>query len=321
MEDQINQTTLTGEIQPSSQVVLDSDVLKSVNNALNARAAFSQFGNTNFVIVPEGYQLQNVSKVIEQNLPAPHRRKGVVNFQDCQSFIDYINSHKVFDIGTIYADSNNLSFTCILNDHGPTHVKYKESDDAESIMAPTECETTPGWQDFVAKFSPEKTKEFLKWVLNNNKDLTQTEFAEFIEDNLADLQEGGSLLDMATTIQANTGIHFSSARRLQDGQTQLTYNESIDAKAGSDGNLKIPKTFVIGLRIFKNGSGYKLTARLKYRLYSGTIKFRYEIERVEVAVEDAFNDYITQLEAQANYPVYKAAIEAQGNQPVYKTAI
>ena len=111
MEDQINQTTLTGEIQPSSQVVLDSDVLKSVNNALNVRAAFSQFGNTNYVIVPEGYQLQDISKNIEQNLEAPHRRKGTVNFQDCQSFIDYINSHKVFDIGTIYADTNNLSFT------------------------------------------------------------------------------------------------------------------------------------------------------------------------------------------------------------------
>lgn len=308
MEDQINQTTLTGEIQPSSQVVLDSDVLKSVNNALNVRAAFSQFGNTSYVIVPEGYQLQDISKSIEQNLEAPHRRKGTVNFQDCQSFIDYINSHKVFDIGTIYADTNNLSFTCILNDHGPTHVKYKESDDAESIMAPTECATTPGWKDFVAKFSPEKTKEFTKWVSFNNKDLTQTEFAEFIEDNLADLQDSGSLLEVATTIQATTGIHFSSAKRLQDGQTQLTYNESIETKAGADGNMKIPKTFDIGLRIFKNGSGYKLKARLKYRLHGGKILFRYEIERVEVAIEDAFKDYITELETQANYPVYKASI-------------
>ena len=40
------------------------------------------------------------------------------------------------------------------------------------------------------------------------------------------------------------------------GQSQLTYNEVIDAKAGSDGALKIPQTFNIGVRIFKNGEGY-----------------------------------------------------------------
>ena len=37
----------------------------------------------------------------------------------------------------------------------------------------------------------------------------------------------------------------------------------IDAKAGADGALKIPQAFNLGLRIFKNGEGYKLTARLK----------------------------------------------------------
>lgn len=301
-----NQTILSAA--ESSQVVLDTGVLKSVNNALNVKAAFSQFGNTHFAIVPDGYDLKNVSKEIEEKLAAPYRKSGTVNFQDSESFIDFINSHKVLDIGTIYADTFKHAFACVLNDHGPTHVKYQECDDSEPVSAPTEHETTPGWRDFVAKFTPEKTKEFLKWAAFDGKDLTQTEFAEFIEDNISDLQGGETLLDVATTIQANTGINFSSAKRLQDGQTQLTYNEVIDTKAGADGSLKIPKTFTIGLRIFRNGSGYKLNARLKYRLRSGNIQFRYEIERVENAIEDAFNDYITELKAKAHYPVYRASL-------------
>ena len=107
---------------------------------------------------------------------------------------------------------------------------------------------------------------------------------------------------MATTIQATSGINFSSAKRLQDGQTQLTYNENIEARAGANGALAIPKEFTLGLRIFKNGGGYRLKARLKYRLGGGQIKFWYELERPEAAVEDAFKGYVEQL-AESGYVV------------------
>ena len=116
-------------------------------------------------------------------------------------------------------------------------------------------------------------------------------------------QVAQNLLAVATTIRATNGINFSSARRLQDGQTQLTYNEVIDAKAGTDGALKIPQTFALGLRIFKNGEGYKLTARLKYRINSGQVKFWYELERPERAVEDAFTGYVETVREQSGYTV------------------
>lgn len=111
-------------------------------------------------------------------------------------------------------------------------------------------------------------------------------------------------MNTATTISATTGIHFASARRLQDGQVQLTYNEAIDAKAGgANGDIKIPKTFTLGLRIFRNGEGYRLTARLKYRLHTGAIKFWYELERPERTIDDAFSGYVAQLREQTGYAV------------------
>ena len=133
----------------------------------------------------------------------------------------------------------------------------------------------------------------------------QTEFAEFLEDNFADLAgaDAQTLLNVATTIQATTGINFASARRLQDGQTQLTYNEVVDAKAGADGALKIPQTFALGLRIFKNGDAYKLTARLKYRLHGGSVKFWYELDRPERAIEDAFTGYVATVREKSGYRV------------------
>ncbi len=125
--------------------------------------------------------------------------------------------------------------------------------------------------------------------------MSQEDFAIFLEDNIADIAEpsGESLLSIALTLQAKTEANFSSSRRLDNGQVQFTYTENIDARAGT-GLIEIPREFAIGVRLFKNGEGYKIKARLKYRLASGQIKFWYELDRPENAVEDAFNSYVAQ---------------------------
>ncbi len=185
--------------------------------------------------------------------------------------------------GYIYADPDSLEIVAVFNDQ----------------------KAVAGWRDHRATFKASLTPEFLIWKNNNKQHKGQTDFAEFIEDNIADLQgaEASTLLAVATTIQATTGIDFKSARRLQDGQSQLAYTEVIDAKAGADGSLKIPQTFTLGLRIFKNGEGYKLNARLKYRIGSGAVKFWYELDRPERAVEDAFKGYVALVAEKTGYTV------------------
>src|SRR6185369_12419611 len=107
------------------------------------------------------------------------------------------------DQSYIYADPDQRTICAVFNDH--------RAADA-------------GWRDHRVDFKAEYTPEFDRWLLNNgaSKARGQTEFAEFIEDNLADITEpfAQQLLNVATTIQATSGINFSSAKRLQDGQTQ-----------------------------------------------------------------------------------------------------
>lgn len=242
-------------------------------------------GNATFVTLPDGYNIQDISAKIEATLPHRHRAQGVVQLGDVPSLLAYCNDQVAQERGYIYADPDARTITAVFNDQRST--------------------LAPGWRDHRAHFAAAYTPEFKKWMDKNGQAMGQTEFAEFVEDNLADIQgdQAQTLLAVATTIQATNGINFSSARRLQDGQTQLTYNEVIDAKAGTDGALKIPQTFALGLRIFKNGEGYKLTARLKYRINSGQVKFWYELERPERAVEDAFTGYVETVRSESGYTV------------------
>lgn len=253
----------------------------SVAGALN----FRQHGDATFAVLPEGYRLEDVTAQIEQAGLQRNRARGTVVLGDVDSLLAYCADQRMADYGYIYADPDGRSITAVFNDQ--RHADFN------------------GWRDHRATFTAQLTPEFKKWLEHDKKAMSQGEFAEFVEDNFADLngQDAQTLLNVATTIQAATGINFSSARRLQDGQVQLTYNEVIDAKAGADGALKIPQTFTLGLRIFKNGGGYKIVARLKYRLASGGVKFWYELERPERAIEDAFAGYVDTVREKSGYAV------------------
>lgn len=257
---------------------------KLAANVAGALAPYTIDGAT-LLHLPEGYRVQDITATIEAAQPHRKRAQGIVSLGDVTSLLAYCKDQVAQERGYIYADPDARTITAVFNDQRST--------------------LAPGWRDHRATFAAVYTPEFKKWMDKDGTQMGQTEFAEFIEDNLADIQgdQAQNLLTVATTIQATNGINFSSARRLQDGQTQLTYNEVINAAAGADGSLKIPQIFALGLRIFKNGEGYKLTARLKYRINSGSVKFWYELERPERAVEDAFTGYVEAVREKSGYTV------------------
>ena len=264
---------------------LNAPTASLVANLSVAALTPKQVGEHSFIVVPPNYSVKDLTDAVEKAQDSPNRKKGTAHLADVPSLLTYCADQNMAEAAYIYADLEDRTITAVFNDH-----KFADFG---------------GWRDHRATFAAVYTPEFAKWLANDKRSMTQTEFAEFIEDNIVDLQgeESTNLLTVASTIQATTGINFSSAKRLQDGQTQLVYNELIDAKAGENGQMKIPKVVTLGLRIFKNGSGYAITARLKYRIHSGTVKFWYELERADRVVADAFEGYVTEIREKSGYTV------------------
>lgn len=271
----------------------DSDTV-DIHTALTALATAAtaprQVGSHHYVIVPDEYSRVDITKDVENAQLAPSRKHGTVVLKSVESLLQYTKDQGN-DRTYVYADPDARVIVAVFNDH--------------------RAESVPGWRDHRASFKAEYTAEFQNWMGNNGsaKAMDQMKFAEFIEDNLADITEPGSqiLLDVATTISAKTEINFGSARRLDNGQVQLQYTEAINATAGAGGALQIPREFHLGLRIFKNGGGYRLRARLKYRLSAGSVKFWYELDRPERAVEDAFAGYVGEVREKSGFPVLLGA--------------
>lgn len=269
-----------------------SQVAATLNELAAAVTVVHEEKNYRHAIVPNGFKLENISQATERAQDAPYRKTGTLKLKSIESLLNYTAAQKESNgsdaTGIIYADPDSRTITAVLNDNKGS---------------------TPGWRDHRAEFKAEFTPEFANWFKTNSTPMGQTEFAEFIEDNIVDIagEYGTTLLEIATTIQATTGINFSSAKRLQNGQVQMQYTENIDTRAGASGSLEIPKEFTLGLRIFKNGAGYKIKARLKYRLASGAVKFWYELDRPERSIEDAFNDYVKTVTEQSGYTVLLGA--------------
>ena len=275
---------------PGKVAVNDVLQLSAVMTALAALGM--EPGNVDgyhFAAMPPGYTHKDITELVEKTKQNPNRKRGTVQLKDLASLLAYCADQNATGSAYIYADPDNRKITAVFNDQRSFDVA--------------------GWRDHRAEYAAAYTPEFDNWMRHNRQPKTQTEFAEFIEDNFADITEPGAqlLLDVATSLQAKTDINFSSAKRLQNGQVQLAYTENIDARAGVNGALEIPKEFSLGLRIFKNGEGYKLKARLKYRLNAGSVKFWYELDRTERAVEDAFAGYVQQVREQSGYTVLVGA--------------
>lgn len=272
-----------------AQFSADGETIERLQKLFGAALDVTDIDGTKHIIVPAGWNYTDLTEQVRMAQDAPHRAKGNVLLGDMPSFVLFCKQQRgggLWPSARVYASVKHRSLSCVFNDHGPSR---------------------PGWRDFSASYTVALSREFSKWIGQNGKPLDQAAFAEFVEENHADIVEpsGDMLMRIAMTLQAKTDVEFRSSKRLDNGQVQLTYVETIDARAG-DGSLEIPREFAIGVRLFENGEGYKVKARLKYRLHSSTVKFWFELDRPEKAIEDAFAKYI-EAAAEIGVPVLMTA--------------
>lgn len=234
------------------------------------------------VILPPGYMLEDM----EQLLPTPNRIKQAIGLADAKSFIDYFQRF-ASDTTVIFANQEARQVKAVFDYHT----------------------TAPAWCSHSATLALAHSDEWKAWAGQNGKSMLQRAFAEFVEDHIRDVVEpaGAELLEVAKTLHANKKLQFRSGAELHNGQVQLTYNEVIEGQAGAKGQLEIPRTIKLGLRVFKGTEPYAVSARLRYRISDeGVLSFSYHLDDLDRVLEDAFEQVLTQIRTNCNgAPLFK----------------
>lgn len=255
-----------------------------------AREARKPFAITSDQIaVPEGWTLKDTEFLQIQ----PRRKIANVTLGDDAGFVDYLKRHGSLASCTVWCKADypngDVGYTAILNDH------------EEAINGQQ-------WRDHRAQFTPEKSVEWTRWTSKNKVVMSQIEFAEFIESNLADIASaegfptGTAMLQMATGLEITQDSKIKSAIRLQSGGVRMEYVQDDNAETAS--SMEVFSKFALGLPVFRGADAYQLEARLKYRLNGGKLTFWFELVRHDKVLEAAAKTLTASIHEKTGFPMY-----------------
>ena len=195
-------------------------------------------------LVPAGMSvapLEKAMQLADQRAAAPRRRKGIAKLVELDSFVAHVNRFKDPQ-SVIFADPEAMTVTAVLDYHpaGDTAPRWGEH---RSVY---ECPTSDAWDT---------------WTGHNGAQMTQDQFAEFIDANMKDLAsappgspisadcaEPGAVLSMARQLSIRTKGTFDRSVNETTGEFSLTNKTEHET-----GSTKIPRS---GKRtVLARGSG------------------------------------------------------------------
>lgn len=212
----------------------------------------------------------------------PRRAIGARVVTDAASFVAYVQRHGLSQT-EVYADTPNSAVVAVIDSHEGAG-------------------RSPGWQKHRLTLSLEHTKAWKAWAehdLGQNPRgwFGQQEFAEFIEDRALDVQEPdhARLIEVATKFEATSKVEFGSAVRLDNGEVQFQYTETVGAKKGTKDAIEFPKELKLAIRPYIGGPIYFVFASLRYRIGADGLRLGYALQRPENILEAAFSDIVTEI--------------------------
>jgi len=259
--------------EDDSLVMSDAEVGVRAGLAL---AEHKEIDGHPFAMVPDETKLTS----LEIFKAAPMRRQGKAVFRDPESFCRYTNE-EMTNQTRIYGERNSGNFVTMFNDH------------CGNAVPPV-----AGWRDYMAAYTCPPSTEWQTWKGKSGSQMSQVSFAQFIEDNLPDIAQppAAEMLEVSRTLEAKKKVNFAQGVRLNNGQSELTYEEQIEGTAGK-GKFKIPEEFTIGIPVLEGGLRYAVQCRLRYRITDGgQLTMWYEIVRPHKIMEDAINEVWTRIE-------------------------
>lgn len=239
----------------------------------------------------ESPEFDSLKRLAEEWRQYPERKTGTAQVDTLNSFVDLTNRHKTAD-SAIFANTDwkAPALTAVIDYHAV------EGTDAR-------------WLKHRVHYAFPLSEQWKTWVAINGKPMTQADFAQFIEDNIADLSSPealevadyearfatkiatpSELVALSRGLAVRVESKAVSSVVLQSGEGEIVWDE---VHQGADGKkLKVPGLFMLQIPLFHMGETQRVPVRLRYRVREGSTVWFYQLYRPDVAVtERVTEDY------------------------------
>jgi uncharacterized protein YfdQ (DUF2303 family) len=265
-----------------------------------------------FAIVPTAesgrgmsVDLRSVLHFYDEYRTKPMSRLGTARLGDLASLIEHINRFKDTD-SVIFADTNRTSpaITAVLDYH-------KAGATGE-----------PRFGNHCSHYAFPVSDEWKAWTGKSGKEISQGEFAEFIEAHIIDVIENtdgspsakmfaekcgltfatpAQVMELSRGLSVNVEGKLAQSINLQNGVKQIQFTESHTGENGAP--LKVPGAFLVGIPVFRAGSRYQVCVRLRYRKQGASLTWIMELWRYEEVFDAAIRDACDEVKDATELPL------------------
>jgi uncharacterized protein YfdQ (DUF2303 family) len=251
--------------------------------------------------------LESLKNLLADWRDAPERIEGRAKADTLGSFVDLVNRHKNDDSAVFGNLGTRPAFTAVIDyhtvDHSPKFGRHR----------------------IVYEFP--LSPEWIAWQVMNGKPMSQSDWAAFIEEHIADLSSPydaeksqyeplfqttiaspSDLITMSRGMQIAVDARVKEVRNLQSGEAEIVYEEV--HKDGSGQKLVVPGLFVLNLPLFVGSQPTRLVARLRYRRQDSKITWFYQLYRADLVLRAELQNAFDQVGTETGLPTFEAAPEA-----------
>lgn len=237
-----------------------------------------------YALVPTGMSIESLEDYQFPDGRPKERIAGAVRLYDTASFTKYVEAF-TDERTRVFADPRSCSFLGVLDYH-------------------VAGERKPEFLAHKAHLTLEFDDRWKIWTAKDGAWFSQTDFAEFIEDNYKDIDTppAAAMLEVARDLHAKNEVNFDSKVSLKDGHIQMTYTENLKAGIGT-GNMEVPDTFTIRIPVFYGEHAVVLDVRLRFRITNQKLVFCYKMYRRQETLQNAFRTAVDSIAAELSTDV------------------
>jgi len=254
-------------------------------------------------------QARSVKSLFDEWRQKPDRKVGTAIVNTLESFIDLVDRHKT-EHSAIFADIDwkKPSLTGVIDYHdiasgGPAN------NGKHRVHYPFPL-----------------SEEWQTWVKFNGEPMGQSEFAEFIEDRIAELampheaeeidwkeKLGGRVAHPNEIFTLSRGLKINAETRvvnqvtLASGEAQITFEEEHKDQNGQ--KLNVPSLFIIRLPPFFRGEAVRIPVRLRYRVKAGALVWFYQLYRPDQYITEEVERSLLRAEAATQLATFQGKPE------------
>jgi len=264
------------------------------------------------MLLPKGKEIRSIKPFLDEYLDRPERIVGIAVLTDLESFIAHTNRFKIEE-SSIFANDANCTLTTVFDYHSnqstPAFGKHR---------ANYECpksESWEGWNAFACEVhTQEEMAEFLEDRIMDIGvvDTGNPEYAEAVEIGIKLHKEyalPNKLLELSAKMALTVEMKVGREVNRSSGEAVLSYSEEHkDAATGE--KLKVPGLFLLSIEVFRDGAVHHIPARLRYQVKNGTITWKVELYRPDLALKEAFDKVCSLAAGTTGLPLYRGSPES-----------